>query len=98
MGEAGGKAAYIKVKLFGDTRLDCEVIRTVRRYCSPEETFLIGDVNCGYRPDARAGVSLEWIARQLDQLRRQGWMLVRTRLFWRSPSGWNCKSGWPHYS
>lgn len=44
-----GKAAYIKVKLFGDTRLDCEVIRTVRRYCSPEETFLIGDVNCGYR-------------------------------------------------
>lgn len=67
-----GKAAYIKVKLFGDTRLDCEVIRTVRRYCSPEETFLIGDVNCGYRPDARAGVSLEWIARQLDQLREAG--------------------------
>lgn len=67
-----GKAAYIKVKLFGDTRLDCDVIRTVRRYCPPEETFLIGDVNCGYRPDEGGSASLEWIARQLEQLREAG--------------------------
>lgn len=46
-----GKTKYIKVKLFGKGDLDCEVIKTVRKYLSREETYLIGDVNCGYRPE-----------------------------------------------
>lgn len=44
-----GKGRFIKVKLFGDNRLDCEIIRTVRAYASRENTYLIGDVNGGYR-------------------------------------------------
>src|SRR5699024_4239159 len=66
-----GKSAFIKVKLFGDTQLDCDVIRTVRRYCPPEKTFLIGDVNCGYRPLA-SGAALAWSAQQRDALRPAG--------------------------
>lgn len=46
-----GKTKYIKVKLFGNEDLDCKVIKTVRKYLSRKETFLIGDVNCGYRPE-----------------------------------------------
>lgn len=46
-----GKTRFIKVKLFGDERLDCQVIGMVRKYLSREETYLIGDVNCGYRPE-----------------------------------------------
>jgi L-alanine-DL-glutamate epimerase-like enolase superfamily enzyme len=45
-----GKTAFIKVKLFGDEKTDLDVIRTVRKQCPSDETFLIGDVNCGYRP------------------------------------------------
>lgn len=45
-----GKTNYIKVKLFGDEELDVRVIRAVRKYLSPQDTYLIGDVNCGYRP------------------------------------------------
>ena len=45
-----GKTKFIKVKLFGDEALDCQVIGMVRKYLSREETYLIGDVNCGYRP------------------------------------------------
>ena len=66
-----GKSAFIKVKLFGDTQLDCDVIRTVRRYCPPEKTFLIGDVNCGYRP-LDSDAALSWIAEQMDALRKAG--------------------------
>ncbi|MBT9776129.1 hypothetical protein GPL15_06370 [Clostridium sp. MCC353] len=46
-----GKARYIKVKLFGREELDCQVIKTVRKHLSRRETYLIGDVNCGYRPE-----------------------------------------------
>ncbi|RHQ18213.1 hypothetical protein DW974_04055 [Lachnospiraceae bacterium AM48-27BH] len=46
-----GKTKFIKVKLFGDEALDCQVIGMVRKYLSREETYLIGDVNCGYRPE-----------------------------------------------
>lgn len=44
------KTRFIKVKLFGNEELDCKIIRKVRNYLSRGETFLIGDVNCGYRP------------------------------------------------
>lgn len=66
-----GKHSYIKVKLFGDTQLDCSIIRTVRKYCAPEETYLIGDVNCGYRPEGK-NVPLEWISEQLSMLSAAG--------------------------
>lgn len=67
-----GKTAYIKVKLFGDTRLDCDVIRTVRRECPRGETFLIGDVNCGYRPEPGGAATLEEITRQMGALWEAG--------------------------
>ncbi len=66
------KAEYIKVKLFGEVGLDCDVIRTVRQICPPEETYLIGDVNCGYGPDPSKSGSLEWISQQLKQLHKAG--------------------------
>lgn len=46
-----GKTRFIKVKLFGNEDLDCQVIGMVRKYLSRNETYLIGDVNCGYRPE-----------------------------------------------
>ena len=66
-----GKSAFIKAKLFGDTQLDCDVIRAVRSECPAGETFLIGDVNCGYRPEDSTA-SLDWITEQLHQLREAG--------------------------
>ncbi|MGI5990334.1 MAG: hypothetical protein ACOX78_08785 [Lachnospiraceae bacterium] len=45
-----GKAFFIKVKLFGNEKVDLSVIRAVRKQCPEDTTFLIGDVNCGYRP------------------------------------------------
>ena len=69
--KAAGKSAFIKVKLFGDTKLDCDVIRTVRKTCPADETFLIGDVNSGYRPD-NSDAPLDWIAEQMDALREAG--------------------------
>lgn len=68
---SAGKSAFIKAKLFGDTQLDCDVIRAVRSQCPPNETFLIGDVNCGYRPED-SSASLDWIAQQLEQLHKAG--------------------------
>lgn len=62
-----GKTAYIKVKLFGKNELDCDVIRTVRSVCGREGTYLIGDVNCGYRPRGGEG-SLEEIGKNLSRL------------------------------
>lgn len=46
-----GKTRFIKVKLFGDETLDCQVVEMVRNYLPRKETYLIGDVNCGYRPE-----------------------------------------------
>lgn len=66
-----GKSRFIKVKLFGRTGLDCEIIRTVRRICPQEETFLIGDVNCGYRMEGDK-TSLEQIADDMKNLREAG--------------------------
>lgn len=66
-----GISRFIKVKLFGKTELDCAVIQTVRRCCPAGETYLIGDVNCGYRPEA-AQVPLETIARAMHALHGAG--------------------------
>ncbi|MDD4849776.1 MAG: hypothetical protein PHO10_03650 [Gemmiger sp.] len=65
--QANGKAAYIKVKLFGKNELDCRVIAAVRQCCPRETTYLIGDVNCGYRPEG-AEVPLPQIEQALKNL------------------------------
>ncbi|MEG0305309.1 MAG: hypothetical protein RR576_01925 [Oscillospiraceae bacterium] len=43
------RAQFIKVKLFGRPSLDRAVIETVRRHAPRETTYLIGDVNGGYK-------------------------------------------------
>lgn len=65
------KSRFIKVKLFGREALDCDVIRTVRGICPPEETYLIGDVNCGYRRE-NGSAPLAEIARHLHALHGAG--------------------------
>ena len=65
------KASYIKVKLFGKTELDESIIKTVRSICPSQRTVLIGDVNCGYRPEKEKR-ALEWIAQQLKVLKNAG--------------------------
>ena len=66
-----GKNQFIKVKLFGKTGLDCQVIQTVRKICPAEETFLIGDVNCGYRPEGEI-TPLPQIEEQMKDLHQAG--------------------------
>ena len=66
-----GKTRFIKVKLFGDENLDCQVIGMVRKYLSREETYLIGDVNCGYRPEGTEK-SLEDITVSMKHLYEAG--------------------------
>lgn len=79
-----GKSGFIKVKLFGTSQLDCDVIRAVRSVCPADETYLIGDVNCGYRTEEEASTlknggrtkrdcgSMEWIAQQMKKLHDAG--------------------------
>lgn len=66
-----GKTRYIKVKLFGKPDLDCEIIKTVRKYLPRSETYLTGDVNCGYRPEG-AECGLQEIARCMKRLHEAG--------------------------
>lgn len=66
-----GKERFIKVKLFGQPELDCNVIRTVRRTCPRGSTYLIGDVNCGYRTE-NAQVSLDEIVEHMNELYEAG--------------------------
>lgn len=64
---AHGFSRYIKVKLFGKLELDEAILRTVRKQAPRERCFLIGDVNCGYRPDGNAP-GLDAIAASLRRL------------------------------
>lgn len=66
-----GKSRFIKVKLFGNEELDTSVIRAVRTCCPAEETYLIGDVNCGYRTEQQE-TPLEEIAEHLKKLHAAG--------------------------
>lgn len=69
--KACGKSRFIKVKLFGNEELDISVIRAVRACCCAEETYLIGDVNCGYRTEQQK-VPLAEIAEHLKKLHAAG--------------------------
>lgn len=68
---ACGKAQFIKVKLFGKEEIDSQVIETVRKHLPREKTYLIGDVNCGYRPEG-ATRELDEIAKSLMMLHEKG--------------------------
>lgn len=65
------KTRFIKVKLFGREELDCQVINTIRKYLSRSEAYLIGDVNCGYRPEGTQK-DLDRIATSLKHLYEVG--------------------------
>lgn len=68
---ANGKDRFIKVKLFGDPALDQAVVRTVRKHAPRSKTYLIGDVNCGYRPQGKQAEVTE-IAAHLRELYAAG--------------------------
>lgn len=68
---SSGKTRFIKVKLFGDEELDCKIIQKVRSFLSRHETYLIGDVNCGYRPEGTKK-ALDAIAASLNHLYEAG--------------------------
>lgn len=66
-----GKSRFIKVKLFGNNKLDCDIIKTVREYAPCQDTYLIGDVNGGYRMVGEEG-TVDEIACSLKQLYESG--------------------------
>lgn len=66
-----GKSQFIKVKLFGRNDLDCQIVQAVRKYLNRSETYLIGDVNCGYRVKEEKK-ELECIAEDLTRLYEAG--------------------------
>lgn len=69
--KAHGRDRFIKVKLFGDNALDCDVIRTVRANAPGKDTYLIGDVNGGYRKKGENN-TVEEIAGHLNRLYEAG--------------------------
>ena len=66
------KDRFIKVKLFGDPELDQAVVRTVRKYAPRPNTYLIGDVNGGYKPEREGAADTESIAENLKALYQAG--------------------------
>lgn len=67
---AKGKERFIKVKLFGQNQLDCDIIKMVKKN-TKQQTYLIGDVNGGYCLKDEV-VSLEEIAGNLIRLKEAG--------------------------
>ncbi|MEK8129509.1 enolase C-terminal domain-like protein [Paenibacillus filicis] len=65
-----GYRTHLKVKLFGDTALDKTVIEAARSVMGPD-TFIVGDVNDGYRPK-KSEESLEGLAAALRVLHEAG--------------------------
>ena len=68
---ANKKSEFIKVKLFGDVELDKKIIKAVRDNSKNHDTFIIGDVNGGYK-NIGEEKSLESIAICLKALREAG--------------------------
>lgn len=68
---ANKKSEFIKVKLFGDVELDKKIIKAVRDNSKNHDTFIIGDVNGGYKNKGEEK-SLESIATCLKALREAG--------------------------
>ena len=68
---ANKKSEFIKVKLFGDVELDKKIIKAVRDNSKNYGTFIIGDVNGGYK-NVGEEKSLDSIAICLKALREAG--------------------------
>ena len=68
---ANKKSEFIKIKLFGDVELDKKIIKAVRDNSKNHDTFIIGDVNGGYK-NIGEEKSLESIAICLKALREAG--------------------------
>ena len=68
---ANKKSEFIKVKLFGDVELDKKIIKAVRDNSKNHDTFIIGDVNGGYK-NIGEEKSLDSIAICLKALREAG--------------------------
>lgn len=68
---AQGKTQVVKVKLFGNLALDVAIIEMVRRFAPRVSTYLIGDVNCGYRPE-NTEKPLAQIKESMDTLYKAG--------------------------
>lgn len=68
---ANKKSEFIKVKLFGDVELDKKIIKAVRDNSKNYDTFIIGDVNGGYKNKGEEK-SLDSIAICLKALREAG--------------------------
>jgi hypothetical protein len=68
---ANKKSEFIKVKLFGDVELDKKIIKAVRDNSKNHNTFIIGDVNGGYKNKGEEK-SLESIATCLKALHEAG--------------------------
>lgn len=60
---------FIKIKLYGENELDCNIVSLVRKYLSKEKTYLIGDINTGYSKTCN---SIEEIAENLARLYEAG--------------------------
>ena len=61
----------VKVKLFGKLDLDLAIIKMVKKYAPRGKSYLIGDVNCGYRNKGEEK-PLSQIALSLQQLYEAG--------------------------
>ena len=68
---ANKKSEFIKVKLFGDVELDKKIIKAVSDNSKNHDTFIIGDVNGGYK-NIGEEKSLDSIAICLKALREAG--------------------------
>lgn len=67
------KARVVKVKLFGKSELDGEIVRKVKEFAPRGESYLIGDVNCGYRMEkCEREIGIPEIASHLQSLYEAG--------------------------
>lgn len=65
-----GYRTHLKVKLFGDITLDKKIVEAARAIMGPE-TFIVGDVNDGYRPK-KSEESLDGIVVAMSILHEAG--------------------------
>ncbi len=64
-------AQIIKIKLFGDLEIDLAVIRAAKKRAPRETSYLIGDVNTGYRREGESA-GIDEIADDLKRLYEAG--------------------------
>lgn len=65
------QAKVVKVKLFGDLELDQSIVTLIRKHAPEDDTFLLGDVNCGYCPK-EFDVTIEEVEQAMHSLASVG--------------------------